>query len=149
MHELAWGLCLVFAVGCGATLAPIDAGADAAPKDATTADVLGFGDAGGKLDANLVALDGGGPFLCNDCICDGVSNMCEHFSGGKMPLDQDGGIADASACQPDAGQSYCAPLPSDCATTPTCACILKHEPPGCMCDLDPSGDGLVLSCQFP
>ncbi len=149
MHKLSWVVCcFVGGFGCGSTVDEPDSGFDASSKKDAGSDVLGFdGPSDAPVEAHTVALDGGGAFLCNDCVCNGVANMCEHFSGGKMPFVFDAG--DASACDPDAGQGYCAALPSDCLPNPTCACVLSHEPPACMCDLDPSGAGLVVTCLFP
>lgn len=98
---------------------------------------------------------GGGPFLCNDCICDGTLNLCEHFSGGAapMPIASDAGDAgdfgDASACVYDAGQTSCTPIPVDCLPNPSCACVMAHVTGPCSCGIDPSGNGIVVTCVYP
>jgi hypothetical protein len=98
-----------------------------------------------------VIFNGGGPFLCIDCTCDGTSNVCEVISGGKAPFDLDAGDAGEGGgmCDPDAGQTYCAAIPIECLPKPTCACVAQHFNPACTCDVDPSGNGLVISCLFP
>ena len=98
-----------------------------------------------------VIFNGGGPFVCLDCICDGTSSVCEHFSGGasNAPFDLDGGDGGPSTCDPDAGQTYCAAIPIECLPKPTCACVSQHFNPACTCDVDPSGNGLVITCNFP
>jgi hypothetical protein len=156
MQRCRWGLGLLGAglLACGSMVnGEVDASVEASAKDSGS-DSPAFGDAGtvdATFDAPPVALDGGGDFLCNDCVCNGVGHYCGHFSGGKahpsMPID--GGFGDASACDPDAGQTYCTAIPSQCLPNPSCACVLAPMPPTCTCDLDPSGNGLVVSCVFP
>jgi hypothetical protein len=100
--------------------------------------------------------NGGGPFTCGDCTCDGTRNYCAEISGGKAPI-LDSGVdsgtdagADAdgsSACDPEA--SACAPIPIGCLPKPTCDCVMKSYTAPCTCDVDPSGNGLVVSCVYP
>ncbi len=81
-----------------------------ASRDATLPRDAGL-DADGALDAPLDAVDDstkyvGGPFLCDQCVCDGTVDMCLRSGGGAqpMPLD-DAGFGDASTCPTDAGPS--------------------------------------------
>lgn len=117
------------------------------PKDATSFDVAPDGP----------TFNGGGPFDCNHCTCDGTLNYCAEISGGNMPLldagDDAADAADASdaepACDPDAAVLACKPIPIECLPKPSCACLMKHYTYPCTCDLDPSGNGLVVSCAYP
>ena len=126
-----------------------------ASRDATLPRDAGL-DADGALDAPLDATDDstkyvGGPFLCDQCVCDGTVDMCFRAGGGvqPMPLD-DGGFGDASACPTDAGPNSCQPIPIDCLLKPSCACILQHHPPpACTCTVDPSGNGFAVDCLYP
>jgi hypothetical protein len=140
----------VFLVACGSSSPPFpsddiaffDSGPDTTlPKDG------GGGDVQDEPDSTPFV--GGGPFSCIDCTCDGTQRLCEHFSGGPAPAPLAGDAGDASVCDPDAGQGYCAAIPIDCLPKPTCACVLQHFQPVCTCDVDPSGNGLVVSCNFP
>jgi hypothetical protein len=101
---------------------------------------------------------GGGPFLCQSCVCDGTLNYCAYISGGKMPLldagssdaSDDAPFGDASACDTsEAGASACTAIPIDCLPNPSCACVLAHGNPSCTCAIDPSGNGLVVTCVYP
>jgi len=147
-NEIMRGWVGVLLVGCSSVTSfppsddiatPFDGGHfDATvPKDASTFDVV---------DEDATKFNGGGSFMCIDCICDGTLNVCEHISGGNI---MSGDAGDASTCDPDAGQPYCAPIAIDCLPKPSCACVLTHYPGGCTCDVDPSGNGLVVSCDFP
>lgn len=104
-------------------------------------------------DGPPIVLDAGGPFLCQDCVCNGVDHFCELVSGGaqQMPLLQDGGFGDAGACDPDAGQSYCTMIPSQCMPNPSCQCVLANIGfgPVCDCALHPSGSGIIVHCMLP
>ncbi len=102
---------------------------------------------------------GGGPFLCNACVCDGTLNYCSEISGGKMPLldagssdasdaSDDAPFGDASACDMDASVG-CTAIPIACLPNPTCECVLAHANPSCTCAIDPSGNGLVVTCVYP
>lgn len=141
------GLACIFFVACGSNVAddfvPVD---DAGVLDATTqADAIPFPEAS-TLDAPK--FNGGGPFLCGDCICDGTLDLC-YFGGGggPMPIGNDagdGGFGDASACVLDAGTA-CIQIPIACLPKPTCACV-DAVYPSCACGIDPSGNGLVVLC---
>ena len=141
----AWiGVLLV--VGCGSSspfpsddiAAPFDGNFDSTiPKEAGTFDVV--------QEADATKFNGGGPFTCIDCICDGTLNVCQHISGGNVMS----GDAGAPTCDPDGGQPYCAAIAIDCLPKPSCACVLQSYPAGCTCDVDPSGNGLVVTCAFP
>ena len=101
------------------------------PFDATTDALDGtLPDADGG-----VTFNGGGPFLCNDCICDGTSSFCER-------TDASADAAEAGACPKASG---CQPIPIGCLPKPTCACLESALGP-CTCSVDPSGNGLVVVC---
>ena len=115
------------------------------PKEASTFDVV---------DKDTTPFNGGGPFECIDCICDGTLNYCVYSSGGKAP------IVDASAdgsddASSDAGletcgeTSTCTAIPIECLPKPTCDCVMKKYTSPCTCDVDPSGNGLVVTCVYP
>ena len=145
-------------VACGSSppfasddVAAFDASFDHTVSDSTFNDITTF-----DVDPDAPKFGGGGPFLCNGCVCDGTLNMCEHFSGGvaPMPVASDAGDAgdfgDASACEFDAGQTWCAAIPIECFPNPSCACVMTHYQSGaCTCDIDPSGNGLVVGCMYP
>jgi hypothetical protein len=104
----------------------------------------------GSADAGPDAppFNGGGPFLCYGCICDGTLNMCvSGGGGGGAPILGDAGadadFGDASACVLDAGQP-CYPIPIQCLPKPTCACIMAAT--GCGCTVDSSGSGFDVLC---
>jgi hypothetical protein len=151
---------LALVTACGSSAPPF-ASDDVAAFDAsfdTTVNDSTFGDgfSAPDVDPDAPKFGGGGPFLCNGCVCDGTLNLCAHFSGGPapMPIAGDAGDAgdfgDASACQFDAGDTACSPIPVECLPNPSCACVMKHYQSGvCTCDIDTSGNGLVVSCNFP
>lgn len=137
---------------------------DARPFDATTGDAFGFADAPTDVlieaASDATPFNGGGPFLCFGCVCNGSVDMCYTAGGGPppahAPLDDagadadDSGFGDASACDDDAGPTACVELPIDCVLQPTCACIFQHVPQNvCTCDVDPSGNGFRVDCNFP
>jgi hypothetical protein len=136
-------------------VAAFDASFDQTVSDST------FGDVTFDVAPDAPKFGGGGPFLCNGCVCDGTLNLCAHFSGGPapMPIAADAGDAgdfgDASACDFDAGDTACAPIPVECLPNPSCACVMQHYQSGaCTCDIDSpdsglAGNGLVVSCNFP
>jgi hypothetical protein len=150
-------------MACGSSAPAIFGGDDVAAIDAsfdhTLTDSLFNSDAVSTFDASLAPdapkFGGGGPFLCNGCICDGTLNLCEHVGGGPapMPLSSDAGDAgdfgDASACDFDAGNVACAPIPVECLPNPSCACLMTKFSGPCTCDIDPSGNGLVVMCNYP
>jgi hypothetical protein len=129
----------------------------------------GFGD-GGAADTGT-PFNGGGDFLCSGCVCDGTLRFCEMSSGGQAPVvdagddDADAGSDDASdaddagdvddadagppACESEAAASACMAIPLACLPKPTCECIVAHVAPECSCAVDPSGNGLVVTCVFP
>ena len=125
-------LVLVFVAACSGPFADdiLITDASVIRPDATT-DALFFDDAADGGDATI--FNGGGPFLCNDCICDGTLNYC-----GLVDASIDAG--DAAACTK---ASACQPFPIACLPKPTCACL---DLVNCSCDVDPSGNGLVIVC---
>ena len=127
-----------------------------ASDDATlTSDSGGFfNDAVTSYDAPTgPTFNGGGPFACGGCICDGTlygclvnataDSGCGGAGGGgpKAPLD-DGAAADASTCDPN----VCHELPVVCLPKPTCDCITKAT--GLPCSVDPTGNGFDLGCAL-
>ena len=113
------------------------------PKEASTFDVV---------DEDAKPFNGGGPFTCHDCTCDGTLNYCLYATGGHMPI-ADGGADDAAsdaapACDPDA--SACMPIPIECLPKPTCACVMQYVTcPLGGCSIDPTGNGIVFTCEYP
>lgn len=154
----------VLAVACGSVVPP--ASDDIASFDASVDTTITPPGDGATFDSTVDATDdappfgGGGPFLCDTCVCDGTLDLCFHASGGPQnaPLSDAGAgdsgagdagaFGDASACDLDAGPSPCEAIPIDCLPNPTCACLLTHWPP-CSCTVDPSGHGLRVDCEFP
>lgn len=143
MHR---ALLAVFAFGCGGsspTFTPFDAG-DATTNDAPT---WSFSDASIDVstpDVPDIALDAAGAFLCEGCICDGTKAYCYDLWVGAPG---DGGV-EPQACAMDGG-SHCTLYPPDCASNPTCGCILNHMCPNAQCALDPSGSGFDVECTLP
>ncbi len=110
--------------------------------------------------------NGGGPFDCFGCVCDGTQNICIAGGGGgappKAPVLDAGDDADADeagdasvdvdaadaepACPPDAGLSACFPIPLSCLPKPTCDCIEQVLHTGCACSVIPDGNGFVFTC---
>ena len=122
----------------------IDATVRTPPPDASNP----FGDGGPVAwDAGYDAtkFNGGGPFLCGTCVCDGTLDMCVWCGGGGAPLLSDAGFGDASACDTDSGQSNCRQIPIECFPNPTCACIAQFAGAG-TCAVDPSGNGYSFTC---
>jgi len=120
-----------------------DSGLDSTlPKEASTFDVV---------DEDATKFNGGGPFLCDDeCICDGTLNYCRVVSGGLAPIvdaGDDGGDGGPTTCDPEA--SACMQIPIGCLPKPTCDCVMKEYQPPCTCAVDPSGNGLVVTCVLP
>ena len=137
-------LALLVACGCGSVPSFRDAGDATAPDDAP---IYFFGDSATNDDAPYngpdVTLDGGGPFLCHGCSCNGTDHYCYDLWVGA-PLD-----AQPGACPSDGGSS-CVPYPSECLSSSTCACLVSHTNcPSAECVLDPSGNGLDLLCILP
>jgi hypothetical protein len=140
----------VFLAACGSSAPIADAGTDAASGADAFAEV-GFSiDAAADVgvDAPDITLDAGGPFLCGNCECDGRTHYCYSASGGPSPMPIAGDGGDAATCAEDAGGNpRCVPIPTSCEPTPSCSCVNTNSP--CMCSLDPSGNGLDVSCNFP
>ncbi len=122
------------------------------PLDATVHDALFVTDGGAEADTT--PFNGGGPFMCGSCICDGTLDMCLTGTGSPAPLDLDASndAADADAEDADAGPPKCADagkscvqIPIDCLPKPTCDCIVPN-PGTCVCTVDPSGNGLRVFC---
>ncbi len=130
-----------------------DATADVTPKkdaasDSPFADDIAVFDSFPPADPTV---DGGGPFLCNGCVCNGADHYCFLVSGGgappPMPLDFDAG--DAGLCpEPDAGPASCRPVPANCLPDPSCSCITQSQG-GSGCQVDPSGNGIVVTLLAP
>ena len=102
------------------------------PPDSATFVVDASADAfdGGKF-------NGGGPFLCAGCVCDGTQDMC--WSSAVWDA------GDAAACASDAGyEDWCGAIPIQCLPNPTCACIAPLT--GCKCGVSADGNGYVLTC---
>lgn len=116
----------------------------------------------GKLDTGP-AFNGGGPFQCLGCICDGTENVCISGGGGGGPpkaptLDASDDADDASdasdagadasdaepAC-PDSGSS-CIAIPLACLPKPTCDCLDQVMHTGCACTVSSDGNGFVFVC---
>jgi len=101
-----------------------------------------------EASVDSASFNGGGPFLCNGCVCDGTLNLCVHGGGGGgAPMDDAGDAgddADASPC-PTGPDEVCRPIPIQCLPQPTCGCIDPTADP-CVCSVDPSGDGFVVTC---
>jgi hypothetical protein len=144
----AW-LGVFVCTACSLTPVPFPMGDDIAEiPDARPDSTLPF--EAGTFDAtgtDATPFNGGGPFTCVNCTCDGTLNYCVELSGGAPIVDSgtdamdDGGL---SACDPEA--SACMPIPIDCLPKPTCDCVLQKYK-SCKCDVDPSGNGLVVSCN--
>ena len=95
-------------------------------------------------DVGLV--DGGGPFLCNNCLCDGRTHYCDISSVGP-PVPLAPVFGDAGPC-PDGG-TICRPLPKGCVPA-SCACLANASMgAGCRCFRSSDGDGLLAGCALP
>ena len=144
-------------VACGGEISEEQDAGDATQTQDATADVTTANDAPSDVvatddvadEAALGVLDGGKPFLCGGCICDGLDHYCLRvFGGTNMPLDG-GPFGDASVCSPT--NPYCRAFPSQCLPDPTCDCLVVNSPyPSfCTCAPDPSGGGLEVTCWIP
>ena len=143
-------VCALLVTACGSE--PVGA-SDAGADSTNNADAPTFGDGAlpdlGVPDVPSITLDGGGPFLCFDCICNGADHFCLGIESGdhhNAPF-----AGDASMCSPDAAYTGCLPIPAPCKAAPSCACLLSEVgQPSCNCELDPSsGNGLVVGCVLP
>jgi hypothetical protein len=146
-HPLQVRWLSLFLVACGSAPSVTDAGADATAGADASSDVgLSFdapADVG--FDAPDITLDGGGLFLCGNCQCDGRTHYCFSASGGPSPMPLAG---DAATCADDAGGNPgCVPIPTSCEPIPACSCL--NQTSVCTCAIDPSGNGLDVSCNFP
>ncbi len=136
---------LLFVIGCGSVPPSYTVEGDATTSDASDASPFSFDDAPPPaVDAPDVVLEGGGPFLCHGCICDGTKSYCYDLWVGAA---LDGG-SEAGECPTDGG-SACVPYTPDCLPNPTCACVLGHVCPGSQCAMDKSGNGLDVLCILP
>jgi hypothetical protein len=154
---MRWSFLLVFAA-CGPNAVDDIFIGDGGvlPVDATTK----FGDGGdaSSFDAGIDGpqFNGGGPFFCYNCTCDGTLDMCFNGGGGGgAPIaDASADVQDASddasdaapVCNADAAPTECVVMPTVCLPKPTCACIEKVVGAGCICSVDPSGNGFNITC---
>lgn len=139
--KLGWGLPFVWVlIGCGSEAQPpaptTDASSDVGidVEDPFSTDG-GFVQPDASVDSGPIRLrDGGGPFLCHGCPCDGTTHWCDDTTAGPPVPTGDGG------CE----AWRCKPYPSKCGANPTCACLEK-----CSCARAPNGDGLIAGCHNP
>jgi hypothetical protein len=108
--------------------------------------------------------NGGGPFVCGDCPCDGTIDFCFfNGGGGGAPVvdaniddasddatdatddasDDDASDADDAGCGPNA--NVCTAIPIGCLPKPTCECIEAFFP-DCPCTVDETGNGFQITC---
>ena len=144
-----FSLTLLVVAGCGSNavddVAPLDAGF----FDSTLAkDGPSLPDAGPPdVAADTTPFNGGGPFLCVDCVCDGTTDLCYLGGGGGAPMADAGSFGDAGDCPADGGHPWCVQVPIQCLPNPTCACLDGvYGAGGCTCSVDPSGSGFVITC---
>ncbi|CAN5812403.1 hypothetical protein BH09MYX1_BH09MYX1_46970 [soil metagenome] len=115
---------------------PFDAAAD--PFDGLVEyDVSSFPIPDAAPPATLV--DGGGPFRCAQCPCDGRTHYCDTSTAGPPAPEPDYGEAGCQTASP-----RCKPYPAACDGSPSCACIIA-----CDCARAASGDGLFAGCSYP
>lgn len=105
---------------------------------------------------DVAKYNGGGPFTCGACVCDGTLDMCVVGTGGggvKSPIDDagDAGDADASTdtCPIEDAGNGCVPIPIGCLPKPTCECLLQYYSSACTCGIDDSGSGFGIACVPP
>jgi hypothetical protein len=104
--------------------------------------------------ADATKFNGGGPFDCLGCICDGTLNYCVFSSAGNAPIVDAGDAGTDADASSDGGleacgeTSTCTQIPIECLPKPTCDCVMQKYT-GCTCDVDPSGNGLVITCVYP
>jgi hypothetical protein len=155
---IAAALCACSSTTEGDDFEPIDGGTSTKPFDDAT---VSFEASLFDVSQESATFNGGGDFLCSGCVCDGTLRYCEQRSGGQSvildsgldgDLDDasDSAFGDASACDPDLDSgTSCFPIPLDCLPQPTCKCVLSHVSGPCGCSVDPSGNGLVVTCVYP
>ena len=140
---------------CGSDEPRTESVPDATAEDAPLDDAPPFpwSDAMGPADVyvpevpDVGLVDGGGPFLCNGCLCDGRTHYCD-FSSAGAPVPLAPIFGDAGACA-DAGSSPCEPLPPGCVPA-NCACLPNESKGGaCSCFRSKDGDGLLAGCVLP
>lgn len=146
-------LALLLAAGCSNNFVddvvplPFDASVDLTlPREAS------FPDAPFDAPEDTTKYNGGGPFLCEGCICNGTIDLC-YFGGGGggAPIAGDAGedadaspFDDAGICSDEAGPQSCVQIPVQCLPNPTCECLAQTS--GCACTVDPSGNGFFVTC---
>jgi hypothetical protein len=102
------------------------------------------GAGGGPIDAGTDATwDGGMPFDCGGCTCDGTTHMCLGVYGAGAPPPPPYGID----CNADGGVSGCVPIPQECLPAPTCACIKAHSTYCGICSVHDGG--FHIDCPAP
>jgi hypothetical protein len=143
-------LALVALVACGEVApAGVDGGADATLPDASDAS-FGFGDTAPidvvitpPMAPDVGLVDGGGPFPCGNCTCDGRTEYCDDSQGPHAPI-----LGDAASDACSGGWGECRPLPDGCAPA-NCACLPNSTWGSCGCFRSDAGDGLVAGCFYP
>jgi hypothetical protein len=118
---------------CGSGAECVD-GQWVCPSNITCASDGGFPDVSTVEDATVDATST--TFACGSATCDSASEFCME-SGGGVQL-------------PDGGSNFneeCQPLPSQCETSPTCACVLAAMSGGCECST--AGSAVTVECFFP
>jgi hypothetical protein len=130
------GLWTLVLVGCGGAVTTSDAGVDATTSDVADASIV-FGDDvsstkdAAPIDVNIGLVDGGGPFMCDQVVCDGRTQYCNISSVGPP------------------GPAHCSQLPDGCVPA-SCECLPNANlGQGCSCAHATTGDGLIAGCQAP
>lgn len=136
---------LVFAallVGCGSTSTPstFDASVDVTDEvpefpgeDCGPTQFCSPPQVDAEAGPPVQLVDGGGPFTCHGCPCDGRTHYCDISSAGPPLPDPVDASCDVTP--------RCKPYPAACDGSPSCACIVA-----CTCLRAPSGDGLLAGC---
>jgi hypothetical protein len=128
------------------------AGTGGAPTSATTS-----GDSGGAIGfGGFAATSGGsevgaggspdmpGLFDCGGCLCDGATHYCR-IDGGGGPTPPPG-PPPMPTCPEDPAATSCKPLPAECLSSPTCACLGW---PNSICSCAVEHEGIVVKCVYP
>lgn len=109
--------------------------------------IIGFGGMGGtsaydgSVDPNYMP----NLFDCDGCACDGATHYCRQvYAGAQVPPAPDAG----SCSELDAGWSSCIPIPPDCISAPSCACLDTYNG-ACQCQLVEEGAGFWVQCFLP